>query len=140
MNFRVKHKLCQNKKMEENISPKCRLRQVYFPISVQKSTNNPFWSPKGNLPVFRHNGIVLNDFPAVVKHLKSCNYSADYNLTNKQVKHWNKVFRGEGEVKERWDIKSVCAGEGGGWVIGANTKFYFFLSIYWDKIVYFILF
>ena len=90
-----------NKKREENMSPKCRLRQVYFPISVQKSTNNPFWSPKGNLPVFRHNGIVLNDFPAVVKHLKSCNYSADYNLTNKQVKHWNKVFRWEGEVKER---------------------------------------
>ena len=57
-------------------------------VPVQKSTNNPFWSPKGNLPVYRHNGIVLTDFPAVAKHLKSCNYSADYNLTNKQVGAW----------------------------------------------------
>jgi len=51
---------------------------------VQKSTNNPFWSPTGNLPVFRHNGVVLTEFSSVVKHLKSCNYSADYNLTSKQ--------------------------------------------------------
>jgi len=52
---------------------------------VQKSTNNPFWSPTGNLPVFRHNGVVLTEFSSVVKHLKSCNYSADYNLTSKQI-------------------------------------------------------
>jgi len=52
---------------------------------IQKSSNNPFWSPNGTLPVFRHNELVLTDFSAVSKHLRSCNYSADYNLTSKQV-------------------------------------------------------
>lgn len=52
---------------------------------LQKSSNNPFWSPNGNLPVFRHSDSVLTDFHSVAKHLKSCNYSADYNLTGKQL-------------------------------------------------------
>jgi len=52
---------------------------------TQKSSNNPFWSPIGNLPVFRHNGHVATDFPEVVRHLKSCNYSADHNLSDKQI-------------------------------------------------------
>jgi len=54
---------------------------------TQKSTSNPFWSPTGNLPVFRHSagGVVATDFQDVVKHLKSCNYSADHNLTDKQI-------------------------------------------------------
>ena len=50
------------------------------------SSDNPFWSPTGNLPVFRHADAVLTDFQAVARHLKSCNYSADYNLTGKQVR------------------------------------------------------
>ncbi len=32
---------------------------------VQRSSNNPFWTPRGDLPVFRHNGRVLTDFQAV---------------------------------------------------------------------------
>ncbi|XP_023338081.1 metaxin-3 [Eurytemora carolleeae] len=72
-----------------SVDPECLKILAFAKFSgaplVQKSTNNPFWSPKGNLPVFRHNGIVLTDFLAVAKHLKSCNYSADYNLTNKQI-------------------------------------------------------
>lgn len=52
---------------------------------LQKSSDNPFWSPTGNLPVFRHADAVLTDFQAVARHLKSCNYSADYNLTGKQL-------------------------------------------------------
>ena len=51
----------------------------------QKATNNPFWTPRGDLPVFRHGGLVLTDFVSVSKHLLSCNYSADYNLSAKQV-------------------------------------------------------
>ena len=52
---------------------------------TQKATNNPFWTPRGDLPVFRHGGVVLTDFVSVSKHLLSCNYSADYNLSAKQV-------------------------------------------------------
>jgi len=55
----------------------------------QKCTNNPFWTPKGDLPVLRHNGVVLTDFVSVTKHLRSCNYSADYNLSSKQVAEAN---------------------------------------------------
>ena len=56
----------------------------------QKSTNNPFWTPRGDLPVFRHGAdIVLTDFLSVSKHLLSCNYSADYNLSAKQVAEAN---------------------------------------------------
>jgi len=51
----------------------------------QKSFDNPFWTPLGSLPVFRHNGTTLTDFPAVARHLRCCNYSADYNLTSKQI-------------------------------------------------------
>ena len=72
-----------------SVDPEC-LKILAFskfsgaPVS-QKSTNNPFWTPQGNLPVFRHGGVVLTDFVAVSKHLLSCNYSADYNLSAKQV-------------------------------------------------------
>lgn len=55
----------------------------------QKYSNNPFWTPKGDLPVFRHNGTQMTDFISVAKYLKSCNYSADYNLTSKQVSESN---------------------------------------------------
>ena len=89
------------------------------PIS-QKSTNNPFWTPKGDLPVLRHDGLVLTDFNStarqvvvhhlgveyyrlqtaiavcrhllmlvLTRHLRDCNYSADYNLTPKQLAEAN---------------------------------------------------
>jgi len=54
------------------------------PINMNP-TNNPFWTPRGDLPVLRHAGTVLTDFPSVARHLKSCNYSADYNLSQKQL-------------------------------------------------------
>jgi len=52
---------------------------------TQKCTNNPFWTPSGDLPVLRHAGVVLTDFNSIARHLRSCNYSADYNLPPKQV-------------------------------------------------------
>lgn len=52
---------------------------------TQKSTNNPFWTPAGDLPVLRHAGVVLTDFNSIARHLRACNYSADYNLPPKQV-------------------------------------------------------
>ena len=55
----------------------------------QKNTNNPFWTPKGDLPVFRHGDVVLTDFSSVSKYLLSCKYSADYNLAAKQIAEAN---------------------------------------------------
>jgi len=53
------------------------------PINFHES-GNPFWTPKSNLPIFRHGKIEFTSFPMVVSHLKEMNYSADYNLTPKQ--------------------------------------------------------
>ena len=76
-----------------SIDPECIKILAFAKFSgaplIQKSTNNPFWTPKGDLPVFRHSGIVLTDFISVSKHLLSCNYSADYNLSPKQMSEAN---------------------------------------------------
>jgi len=76
-----------------SINPECLKILAFAKFSgapiVQKCTNNPFWTPKGDLPVFRHNGAVFTDFVSVTKHLRSCNYSADYNLSSKQVAEAN---------------------------------------------------
>ena len=76
-----------------SVDPECLKILAFAKFSgapiVQKSTNNPFWTPRGDLPVFRHGGIVLTDFMGVSKHLLSCNYSADYNLSAKQVAEAN---------------------------------------------------
>ena len=53
------------------------------PIIIQES-GNPFWTPKSNLPVFKHNHIQLASFDTIVEHLKTMNYSADYNLSGIQ--------------------------------------------------------
>ena len=71
-----------------SIDPHCLQLMTYAkfsgaPISFHES-GNPFWTPKSNLPVFRHNDLQLASFGAVVNHLKTMNYSADYNLTSKQ--------------------------------------------------------
>ena len=51
------------------------------PIIIHES-GNPFWTPKSNLPVFKHNNeLQLSSFSAIVEHLKTMNYSADYNLS-----------------------------------------------------------
>ena len=39
--------------------------------------------------MLRHAGVVLTDFNSIARHLRACNYSADYNLPPKQVE---KVF------------------------------------------------
>jgi len=76
-----------------SIDPEC-LKILAFakfsgaPVN-QKNTNNPFWTPSGDLPVFRHGDVVLTDFASVSKYLLSCKYSADYNLAAKQIAEAN---------------------------------------------------
>ena len=53
------------------------------PLTVHESAN-PFWTAKSDLPVFRHNELEFASFGAVVNHLRTMKYSADYNLTSKQ--------------------------------------------------------
>ena len=53
------------------------------PLTVHESAN-PFWTAKSDLPVFRHNELEFTSFGAVVNHLRTMKYSADYNLTSKQ--------------------------------------------------------
>lgn len=71
-----------------SVDPECLKILAYSKFCgapvTQKQTNNPFWSPSGTLPVFHHNHTTLTQFQAVVKHLAICNYSADFNLTQKQ--------------------------------------------------------
>ena len=43
------------------------------PINFHES-GNPFWTPKSNLPIFRHGKIEFTSFPMVVSHLKEMNY------------------------------------------------------------------
>lgn len=76
-----------------SVHPECLKILAFAKFSgaplLQRSTNNPFWTPRGDLPVFRHNGPLLTDFQAVSKYLRSCNYSADYNLSPKQIAEAN---------------------------------------------------
>ncbi len=52
-----------------SVHPECLKILAFAKFSgapvVQRSSNNPFWTPRGDLPVFRHNGRVLTDFQAV---------------------------------------------------------------------------
>lgn len=72
-----------------SVDPECIKILAFAKFSgapiAQKSTNNPFWTPKGDLPVLRHDGLVLTDFNSTARHLRDCNYSADYNLSSKQL-------------------------------------------------------
>ncbi|XP_069673119.1 metaxin-1 isoform X2 [Periplaneta americana] len=47
-------------------------------------TNNPFWTPNGRLPVFKHGKQVLSSFPEIAAYLRKKNFSADFGLTPKQ--------------------------------------------------------
>ena len=40
----------------------------------------------------RHAGVVLTDFNSIARHLRACNYSADYNLPPKQVEKVSVAF------------------------------------------------
>ena len=55
------------------------------PLST-RYTDNPFWTPNGRFPLFKHKDEVsLTDFDAVVKYLsRRCNFNVDYNLSPKQ--------------------------------------------------------
>ena len=63
----------------------CRFLGV--PVAVHESAN-PLGTPRGDLPVFRHNTTAasrpLAHFDEVVEHLKGCNFHADYALNPKQ--------------------------------------------------------
>jgi metaxin len=54
-----------------SVHPECLKILAFAKFSgapvVQRCTSNPFWTPRGDLPVFRHNGRVLTDFQAVRK-------------------------------------------------------------------------
>jgi len=83
-----------------SVDPACLSMMTYSKFSgapvTTKATNNPFWSPKGSLPVLRSNPsplshpqkqepvVEITDFRSCVQHLKACGYSADYNLSSRQ--------------------------------------------------------
>jgi len=85
-----------------SVDPACLSMMTYSKFSgapvTAKATNNPFWSPKGSLPVLRspsssplshpsqkpHEPVEITDFRSCVQHLKACGYSADYNLSSRQ--------------------------------------------------------
>ncbi|XKL63990.1 hypothetical protein PGB90_006354 [Kerria lacca] len=50
-----------------------------------KKVNNPFGSPTGNFPVFKHCKRKLTKFQDVLTYLKDRNYCPDLNLTSKQL-------------------------------------------------------
>nr|CAD7200573.1 unnamed protein product [Timema douglasi] len=47
-------------------------------------TNNPFWSPSGKLPVFRHGKVTLSTYTEIVAYLAKKKFSADFGLTPRQ--------------------------------------------------------
>lgn len=74
-----------------SIEPRCLQLITYAkfsgaPLHVLES-NNPFWTPRGDLPVFSHSATVksITEFGPFVAHLRSCKFSADYNLEQKQL-------------------------------------------------------
>lgn len=46
------------------------MKFIGVPVKVRES-NNPFFTPKGRLPVMRDGRTVLTNFEEVVEHLKS---------------------------------------------------------------------
>ncbi|CAG2054903.1 unnamed protein product [Timema podura] len=47
-------------------------------------TNNPFRSPSGKLPVFRHGKVTLSTYTEIVAYLTKKKFSADFGLTPRQ--------------------------------------------------------
>jgi metaxin len=67
---------------------RCLAMQAYCkfsgaPVTVRPS-DNPFWTPEGDLPVFRHGTLEVVGFEALVRHLHDCKFSADFRLNAKQ--------------------------------------------------------
>ncbi|XP_061379403.1 metaxin-1 isoform X2 [Danaus plexippus] len=68
----------------------CRMlqKQTYMkfiglPVKVRESSN-PFFTPKGALPVMKDGRTVLTNFEEVVQYLKSLHYSTDVHLNSNQ--------------------------------------------------------
>jgi len=53
------------------------------PVTVI-ATNNPFQSPGGSLPVFKHGKVTITKYTEFVRYLAEKNYSADASLTPEQ--------------------------------------------------------
>uniref|UniRef100_A0A1B6E1Z4 GST C-terminal domain-containing protein n=1 Tax=Clastoptera arizonana TaxID=38151 RepID=A0A1B6E1Z4_9HEMI len=55
-------------------------------VTVQvKKTNNPFLTPTGSLPVFRHNKHTLTSYDQVTKYLTQKNFCPDFGLNTRQL-------------------------------------------------------
>ncbi|XP_053611415.1 metaxin-1 isoform X2 [Plodia interpunctella] len=60
------------------------MKFIGVPVRVREA-NNPFFTPKGRLPVMRDGRTVLTCFEEVVDHLKSLHYSTDVHLNTMQA-------------------------------------------------------
>ncbi|XP_050679408.1 metaxin-1 isoform X2 [Leptidea sinapis] len=60
------------------------MKFIGVPVRVREVTN-PFFTPKGKLPVMRDGRNVLTSFEEVVDYLKSLHYSTDVHLNVKQA-------------------------------------------------------
>lgn len=61
-------------------------------------TNNPFWTPNGRLPVFKHGKQILSGFPEISAYLRRKNFNADFGLSHKQcseVLAYTQLLRGQ---------------------------------------------
>ena len=63
-----------------SIDPRCLQMMTYAkfsgaPLHV-KYSNNPFWTPQGDLPVYNHASTVKNvtEFGPFVQHLRNCKF------------------------------------------------------------------
>lgn len=63
-----------------SIDPRCLQMMAYAkfsgaPLQVRE-TDNPFWTPNGDLPVFSHTSNVkkLTEFGPFVTHLRNCKF------------------------------------------------------------------
>ncbi|XP_022836573.1 metaxin-1 [Spodoptera litura] len=60
------------------------MKFIGVPVRVREA-NNPFFTPKGRLPVMKDGRNLLTNFEEVVDHLKSLHYSTDVHLNTKQA-------------------------------------------------------
>ncbi|XP_047532555.1 metaxin-1 isoform X2 [Vanessa atalanta] len=60
------------------------MKFIGVPVRVREASN-PFFTPKGSLPVMRDGKTVLTNFEEVVEYLKSLHYSTDVHLNQKQA-------------------------------------------------------
>ncbi|KAK4022988.1 hypothetical protein OUZ56_008429 [Daphnia magna] len=65
-----------------------RIKMTYAKFSgtplKTKITNNPFKTPHGSLPVFRHENECLTKFGEISAYLRKNNHTADFELSPKQ--------------------------------------------------------